>query len=387
MARAALLHINYGPYHIARAKALALAAEVEPHFIQVAARQDKYPWVVKGNGHTVPLVTLSDQPYERSPFVSVMRRLYSTLNALNPDVVVPCGYSEYPMLGSILWARARRKPVVLLFETTEHDQIRSWRKEFAKRMLLHHFTDAIFCGGKTHRHYLDRLGVASEWVWGKYDVVDNGFFQREKAKWRGEPRRRMIGSVEMPRSYFLYVGRFSPEKNLLGLLRAYRRYRAAQPEGWGLVMVGDGPQRQRLHDFAQEHGLADVIWTGFKQADELAGYYSLGSCFVLPSVVEPWGLVVNEAMASGLPVLISDRCGCAPDLVHEGRNGFTFDPMDEGQLAHYMSSISSMDEAVIAEMGKASLEIIGDFTPEAWSANLSEAIAAAMSRSGRGMRS
>src|SRR5262249_59830905 len=106
------------------------------------------------------------------------------------------------------------------------------------------------------------------------------------------------------------------------------RYRAAAgTAAWKLVLLGEGEQRAKLEGLRDALGLRnDVSMPGFKQYDELPAYYGLASAFVHTSTTEQWGLVVNEAMAAGLPVLVSERCGCGPDLVREGVNGFTFDP-------------------------------------------------------------
>jgi glycosyltransferase involved in cell wall biosynthesis len=102
---------------------------------------------------------------------------------------------------------------------------------------------------------------------------------------------------------------------------------------------------------------------GLKQVDELPACYAAADCFVLPSLSEPWGLVVNEAMASGLPVLISRRCGCARDLVREGENGFLFDPTRPDELARLMGLVADggVDRAA---MGAASRRIVSGFTVE-----------------------
>src|SRR5206468_501416 len=101
----------------------------------------------------------------------------------------------------------------------------------------------------------------------------------------------------------------------------YARYRmAAGPGAWSLVVLGDGVLRGDLEQLRTELNLGDhVLFPGFKQYDELPAYYGLATAFIHASMVEPWGLVVNEAMAAGLPVLVSARCGCAWDLVEEGR--------------------------------------------------------------------
>jgi glycosyltransferase involved in cell wall biosynthesis len=112
---------------------------------------------------------------------------------------------------------------------------------------------------------------------------------------------------------------------------------------------------------------------GFKQYEELPHYYAHAGAFIHASTTEQWGLVVNEAMASGLPVLVSNRCGCAADLVKEGENGWTFDPRNEEQMADGMRRISADDEVRFA-MGSRSREIIRRWGPDRFAAGLSDAV-------------
>ena len=111
------------------------------------------------------------------------------------------------------------------------------------------------------------------------------------------------------------------------------------------MILGDGHLRPQLTRRVEQLGIAeDVLLPGFKQYDELPAWYGLAGAFVLASTTEQWGLVVNEAMASGLPVLVSERCGCAPDLVEDGVNGFTFDPYDVEGLAGLMQRVAAMTD-------------------------------------------
>jgi len=118
---------------------------------------------------------------------------------------------------------------------------------------------------------------------------------------------------------------------------------------------------------------------GFKQYDELPAWYGLAGAFVHASTTEQWGLVVNEAMASGLPVLVSERCGCAPDLVKDGVNGFIFDPYDVERLARLMYRLAHGDVDRDA-MGRASQEIIADWGLERFADGLAKAVDVAVSR-------
>jgi glycosyltransferase involved in cell wall biosynthesis len=202
-----------------------------------------------------------------------------------------------------------------------------------------------------------------------YNVVDNDHFAREAASARAdaEALRRKYG---LPERYFLAVGRFIPKKNLDGLLQAYARYRERTDDSWALVILGSGPLDDKVRQWRRELELdAHVHLPGFKQYDELPVYYGLADAFTHASTAEQWGLVVNEAMAAGLPVVVSNRCGCAPDLVENGRNGFTFSPSNAGALADALVRIAG-PECDRTVMGRASREIISDWTPETFARQL-----------------
>ncbi len=149
---------------------------------------------------------------------------------------------------------------------------------------------------------------------------------------------------------------------------------------WSLVLLGDGPLKSDLCHLISDLGLQDsVLLPGFKQYDELPAYYGLASAFIHASTTEQWGLVVNEAMAAGLPVLVSNRCGCAMDLVKEGVNGFTFDPFNVEQLADLMLKISELGDGR-GKMGAASCEIIEAVDASAFGAGLAAAVVQALQR-------
>jgi glycosyltransferase involved in cell wall biosynthesis len=179
----------------------------------------------------------------------------------------------------------------------------------------------------------------------------------------------------LPPRYFLSSNRFVPKKNLSRLLAAYSHYREqAGSRAWDLVLCGDGPLRDELEALAGRLGLGESVhFPGFVQYEDLPVYYGLASAFVHVSTVEQWGLVVNEASAAGLPVLVSNRCGCAPELVVEGRNGWVLDPMDALGIASVMVRVSD-DPQQAAQMGRESQKIVSAFSPLRFADGLASAV-------------
>jgi len=294
------------------------------------------------------------------------RELWRRLTQANPSLVLVPGYYTLPALGAALWAKAHRRRSVLMSESTRDDHRRVWWKELPKRCLVRWLFDAAIAGGKPHARYLGELGLRGS-IRRAYDVVDNSFYAAESRRARACGRE----AFDLPPDYFLYVGRLSPEKNVDGLIESFAAAACRQD----LVLCGDGPMRAQLERQARELGIADrVHFTGLKTSRELPRYYAFARAFVLPSTREPWGLVVNEAMASGLPVIVSTRCGCAEDLVHNGENGFAFDPAEPGSLTAALRGASVMNDRELAAMARRSEEIIAEYSPEVWASEVAELV-------------
>ncbi len=298
-------------------------------------------------------------------------RVTSWLDDENPQAVVITGYYYPAMRAAARWARRRGRASIFMGDSQWGDRRRIALREWAKGWWVRRHYDAAFAAGERTVEYLMRMGFPRERIWTGYDVVDNQAFATGAALARGEagPLRKRLG---LPERYFLFVGRFAPEKNLVRLVEAYAKYRkTAGRSAWGIVLVGSGPQETELRARTQE--LPDVVFAGFQQKDTLPPYFGLASCLVLPSTSEPWGLVVNEAMAAGLPVLVSQRCGCVPELVQHGVNGYVFDPFDTEEMVRFLGAMSS-DTADAEKMGEASRQIVALYTPETWAQTLADCV-------------
>ena len=148
------------------------------------------------------------------------------------------------------------------------------------------------------------------------------------------------------------------------LIEAHGAYvRQVEVNPWRLVIVGDGPSRPELESFARDLGLGNrVVFRGFAGYQGLPGIYGLAKAFIHASTKDTWGLVVNEAMAAGLPVLVSEKCGCVSELVKDGVNGFTFDPWRSDEIAQKMLLIHR-DSSLSQRMGRESAALIADWGP------------------------
>ena len=285
-------------------------------------------------------------------------KVWACLSRLDPEVVLVPGYYTLPAIAAALWAKLHGRTSVLMTESTAGDHTRMWWKESLKGGLVRTLFDSAVCGGQAHRRYLDQLGFPPECVMGSYDVVDNSFIEQAV----GTLREQAAKPHDLPNRYFLYVGRLAPEKNIESLLREWTSYREAGGS-WPLVLVGDGASAEGLRSaVAASLYASDVHFAGHKGYLDLALYYAFAACFVLPSTREPWGLVVNEAMAAGLPVIVSDRCGCAADLVKPNQNGFLFDPHRSGSLAVCLMEMELAGDSLRESMGNTSRTVISNYS-------------------------
>ncbi|WP_213803600.1 glycosyltransferase family 4 protein [Granulicella sp. dw_53] len=290
--------------------------------------------------------------------LSVM--LWHRLSALNPKIVLVPGYYTLPGITAALWAKIHSRTSVLMTESTAEDHKRSSWRESLKSAIIRSLFDWAITGGAAHVRYLIQLGFSPDRITRFYDVVDNNSLRENTLELRRLTRPKDHG---LPDRYFLFIGRLASEKNVSGLLRSWFLYRE-QGGTWPLVLVGDGPEAQELRALAAPSAYRqDVHFLGHKSSKELIPCLSFASCFVLPSIREPWGLVVNEAMASSLPVIVSNRCGCAEDLVRHGHNGLVFNPDREIELTDCLSKIEKLSGGGLKEMGRASAAQIADYSP------------------------
>lgn len=307
---------------------------------------------------------LFDAFVEDLPLKARATALLRGFRRFRPDVLCLTGYYDPAQLALLAYARLKGVPVVMQMESTALDNERSWAKEQIKRLIMRQCW-GFFCFGTPQASYLMQLGVPASRILLRKSAVDNRALLTayEQAAARRTERQRELG---LHRHNFIFVGRLIEPKNLPMLLSCFADA-LAQTGGqadWGLILLGNGPVESQLARQTRKLALDDRVF--FQPATHwyrVPDWLALADVLVLPSTSEPWGLVVNEAMVCGLPVLVSDRCGCADDLVRDGQNGFLFDPAQPAQLTARMLAFMR-NELDQQSMGQASQTLIAPYAPE-----------------------
>jgi glycosyltransferase involved in cell wall biosynthesis len=289
------------------------------------------------------------------PRVPQLERL---LTRENFDLVVIQGWNHYGYLRAAWLAKRAGLKVLLRCEATDHVAGSTGIKRLARELLLHWLFRQVDCFaaiGEHNRHFYLARGIAPARIVGMPYCVDNNHFREKAARSDPAALRSELG-ISDDNPVLLYASKLTRRKYADLLLEAY--VALPQPRPW-LVIVGDGELRSSLEARVSELSLARVRFAGFRNQGELPAFYALADVFVLPSVNETWGLVVNEAMNAGCAIVVTDQVGCARDLVKDGDNGWVIPPRDPPALSHALAA--AIDGARFKSMGARSLERISSW--------------------------
>ena len=287
--------------------------------------------------------------------------IFDRLRTGSFDAVWVHGYHTINALRVIFSASMLDLPLLLRAESTLHDRERSGLKMLAKdtffSVLRRHVSGVLAIGTENAAYWRRYLGEDVP-VYAMPYAVDNAFFQRKAVE--AGPRREALRAelrLESGRPVILFASKLQTRKRCNDLIEGWLKLRAAGSDAC-LVIIGDGEERGRLEAQAAASAFAqDVRFLGFKNQTELPAYFALCDVFVLPSVHEPWGLVVNEVMDAARAVVVSDDVGCQADLVHDGLNGRVYPAGDTAALAAALHDVLGTPGRA-QSMGAAGLAII-----------------------------
>lgn len=308
-------------------------------------------WFISGEGrfHAVQLEKRAASVGGRDLCLDVIRWLKQKW-----DAIVVCGYAYPTVVLAMAYMRLHRIPFYMEVDgglIREDSGARYW----FKRLLVSQATEWISSGAYT-TDYLCHYGAEREktHLYPFTSLWDREITAAVPSEAEKQQLREKLSMKE--EKIVLYVGRFDPKKGMDDLLGACPDL---DPSA-GIYFIGGEPT-QAHQDFCRENGLTNVQFVGFKKKEALEEYYKAADLLVLPTWSDVWGLVINEAMAQGLPVVTTDRCVAGVELVKNGVNGYIVPARDKTALAEAVNRVLAED---YRNMGRASLETIRPYTIE-----------------------
>lgn len=281
-----------------------------------------------------------------------VEEIVEQLRSFGPEVLLISGWVDGDYLKAARRLKAEMGDRILVVAGCDTQPDNSWKQTVGSWIApwyLHSAIDVLWVAGDRQRQFAHQLGYRGPYLWDGFYACDHPEFERE------EP-----GGNPLDRPRFVFVGKYIRRKGIDVLVEAYGKYREAVEDPWDLVCVGTGEREELLQ---QQRGVNNL---GFVQPDELAGVLRDGTVFVLPSREEPWGVVIHEATAARLPVICTEACGAAVHLVRDGYNGYVLEPGSVRQLYRGLRHVSRLSADVLRTMGRRSLELSRQFTPQLW---------------------
>lgn len=348
----ALIWAQFSAYHVDRLQAVGkrLAGRAKVYSIEVCSKSAVYAWApsneVKG---TEKIRLFEDTRYEDIHFLKRWLAMFRAARKCD-TVYIGIGYNEPDALLLALTLRLVGVRVIMMTASKWDDRPRRSTFELMKMLLLSPFSGALV-GGARQISYVRFLGFRKRPVLPGYNTVDI-------ERIRSQAQSITDGHTpEFKDRAFVYVGRFVPKKLLHHTLNAYAGYvQQAGPEAHRLLMIGSGELEADLRAQCDDLGIAHLVdWPGFLDAPDVAARLANGLALVLVSQEEQWGLVINEALAVGLPVIASSQIGAREALVRNLENGFVVEPGSEDGLTRAMLAVAESESRWRA-MAKAASE-------------------------------
>lgn len=321
----------------------------------------------KGNGSGWHCL-YPDRRMEDIPAEDAVSRVDELLDRICPDIVMG-GAIAYPSGAAVIRWASRNKKHVIIFDDARLDDIRRpFYVDWIKRQ-IYSIVDAMLIPAPSHNYTYNYFGISNDRLFYGVNAVDNEFFKNNLT----DTAKEDLVLPEGP--FILAVGRQIQIKNWISLLKAFLKLSdSVQFDDWSLVFVGDGPDHEELIGIAGDSHTKKVYFLPFLSQNNLKICYQRAAVMILPSHSETWGLVVNEAMAAGLPVLVSNKCGCAETLVNQGVNGYTFNPADVQDIEKVIYDFVSLGNKEKKAMSATSLSIVENWGIERLCEGVSKAI-------------
>ena len=241
----------------------------------------------------------------------------------NPDRIIICGWDIFMYQAAFIWGWLNKKKITLWSGSTINEK--SWRRSLSLplvKLFIHLSTDFVAYGTRA-KEYLVKLGADEKKVRIFLNDVNKKYFQTQSKKFTKQKEIIRKKYRISTKKNLIYVGQLIERKGILDLLKVYKTFKKTHPQ-WGLIIAGYGQLEEKINKIIKQENLKDVYCLGFIEQYVLPKIYAISNILALPSHEEVWGLVVNEALYSGLKVVVSDKCGCIPELVTNNKRARVF---------------------------------------------------------------
>ena len=294
------------------------------------------------------------------------RGLGRILSEAKPRAVLLVGYG--PLFHQLAFLQVLRFGCPILLRCEARDRLKAgrpaspWYQDWLLRRFYRRCAGILYIGQRAQEHF-KRLGVEdAKLVFSPYGVDRTSFQWDEAARLRWRQAARAELGIEEGKTAILFSGKLLPAKGVELLVGAVKGFPPELRERMILLFMGSGESQQRLARSAAAPPAIQVRFLGFKNQTEMSRYYHAADLLGFPSRSETWGLVVNEALHHGLPCVVSDSVGCAPDLVEEGATGEIFETGSEGSLAAAIQRVLNLVGR--PEIREKCRQRVSSYTPE-----------------------
>ncbi|MGZ3944946.1 MAG: glycosyltransferase family 4 protein [Mucilaginibacter sp.] len=284
-----------------------------------------------------------DKSYDEIPNTVIRKTFIDKLDEINPDIVIGSSIVFFAGALGIRWAKNNHKKFVMFDDAKPSQVKRSFLVRAIKNLIIHQ-VDGLWLPSDDYDEAYRKLVPKTTLLFHGYNCIDNQLFRFKEKK-------------EMNFTTITCVARLVPIKNIDNLLRAWKIIEKTHPN-YKLAIIGDGPEFVSLNELTLNLGLKTIVFLGAINNSDIPTYFYNSVAFVLPSLSESWGLVVNEAMAAGLPILISNKINASYALLQEGVNGYGYEPSDIENIAEKIIEFIELDLQAKIKMSNSSLEII-----------------------------